>query len=210
MGIDGDGLGCKLCDEVSGNLTLNIGTIELEKDEVLIQANLRFPASFEYSYITDVLRKGLDKFDFGYTEKAYLPPIYIDPKSEFVKVLLDSYRNVTMDDSCEPFSIGGATYARTIPNAAAFGPLFPYEEELAHGLRSSGNGLGIVWICQLLHKLPLHSWRSTITDYGRHFSRLLDIGKGKAFQFHNAKISKLDGNHIVAMRICCYQTNTTC
>ena len=39
---------------------------------------------------------------------------------------------MTRDEENEAFTIGGATYARAIPNAVAFGPLFPYEEELAH------------------------------------------------------------------------------
>ena len=39
---------------------------------------------------------------------------------------------MTGDTTHEPFSIGGATYARALPNAVAFGPQFPYEEELAH------------------------------------------------------------------------------
>ena len=38
----------------------------------------------------------------------------------------------TGDYNTAAFAIGGATYARGIPNAVAFGPLFPYEEELAH------------------------------------------------------------------------------
>ena len=39
---------------------------------------------------------------------------------------------VSKDENAVPLAIGGATYARAIPNAVAFGPLFPYEEELAH------------------------------------------------------------------------------
>ena len=50
----------------------------------------------------------------------------------FVRLLMDVYREVSGDCESEPISIGGATYARAIPNAVAFGPLFPWEEELAH------------------------------------------------------------------------------
>ena len=45
---------------------------------------------------------------------------------------MEVYQRVTGDTEHEAFAIGGATYARAIPNAVAFGPLFPYEEELAH------------------------------------------------------------------------------
>ena len=45
---------------------------------------------------------------------------------------MEAYQEVTGDMDTEPMAIGGATYARALPNAVAFGPLFPYEEELAH------------------------------------------------------------------------------
>jgi len=32
----------------------------------------------------------------------------------------------------EPISTGGATYARSMPNVVAFGPLFPGQEKVAH------------------------------------------------------------------------------
>jgi len=130
---NGESLGCKLSDELSGMLTFNVGTIELRENKVLMQANLRFPASMNYDQIMELLLRGLEKAGFSYKEQAYLPPIYIDPESEYVELLLNSYRMVTSDMDSIPFSIGGATYARAIPNAVAFGPLFPYEEELAHG-----------------------------------------------------------------------------
>ena len=45
---------------------------------------------------------------------------------------MSAYQSVTGDYSSEPISLGGATYARAIPNAVAFGPVFPNQEELAH------------------------------------------------------------------------------
>ena len=54
------------------------------------------------------------------------------PPSAFIKTLMDAYREITGDTEHEPFSIGGATYARFLPESVSFGPLFPYEMELAH------------------------------------------------------------------------------
>ena len=45
---------------------------------------------------------------------------------------MEAYREITGDTENDMFSIGGATYARSIPNAISFGPLFPGEVELAH------------------------------------------------------------------------------
>jgi len=47
-------------------------------------------------------------------------------------MLMDAYQSVTGYYDSQPIAMGGATYARAIPNAISFGALFPYEEELAH------------------------------------------------------------------------------
>ena len=66
------------------------------------------------------------------TIKSEMASLYVDRNSDFINVLMDAYSLVSGDYESEPISLGGATYARTLPNAVAFGPLFPYEEELAH------------------------------------------------------------------------------
>ena len=61
-----------------------------------------------------------------------MKPVYFKKTDPFVNLLMNVYRDVTGDKETQPISIGGATYARAIPNAIAFGPIFPWEEELAH------------------------------------------------------------------------------
>ena len=100
----GSKLGLDMQDEVSGALTLNLGVISM-----------------------DVSGAG-----FGYTEVDHLPPVYFEPNALLVRTLLEAYQQVTGDRDSQPLAIGGATYARALPCAVAFGPLFPWEEELAH------------------------------------------------------------------------------
>ena len=38
-----------------------------------------------------------------------------------MKILMDAYKEVTGDEK-EPYSMGGGTYSRVIPNAITFGP----------------------------------------------------------------------------------------
>ena len=64
--------------------------------------------------------------------KSHMDGLYIDEASGFIGILMEAYQKGSGDDSGRPMAIGGATYARAIPNAVAFGPLFPDEEELAH------------------------------------------------------------------------------
>lgn len=132
MEFDGKGLRWNFSDELSGNLTLNIGTIQDIDEQIMIEANLRYPASMAVEAVRDAMARALDKSAIQWEEKSWLPPVYIEPDTPFVKMLQQTYEQCTGDKEYKPFSVGGATYARAIPNAVAFGPLFPYEEELAH------------------------------------------------------------------------------
>lgn len=132
MDYHGEKFGCGFEDQLSGKLTLNIGVIKVQGEEVILESNLRYPASMEVEDVKTAMNKTIDSAGFVYGEKAYLPPVYTEPDSEFVKVLMEAYQRVTGDKENQAFAIGGATYARAIPNAVAFGPLFPYEDELAH------------------------------------------------------------------------------
>ena len=129
----GERFGIAMQDDVSGALTFNIGTIRLTADGVFsMQANIRYPASACYETVQESVRSCADRAGLQYTEVDHLPPVYFEKGSPLVRALLETYQEVTGDTTHEPFSIGGATYARALPNAVAFGPQFPYEEELAH------------------------------------------------------------------------------
>ena len=60
-----------------------------------------------------------------------MDPLYVDPSTDFLKCLARAYEEVT-GEKAEFKAIGGTTYAKAVPNAVSFGPLFPGEEELAH------------------------------------------------------------------------------
>ncbi len=131
-GYDGSGVDSCVSDEISGPLTLNIGTAELSDGVVRLQGNTRYPATLEKDAITDKMYAAFRKAGFTCTEQLYLPPLYVEREAPLVAKLMEAYREVTGDTENDMFSIGGATYARSIPNAISFGPLFPDEVELAH------------------------------------------------------------------------------
>lgn len=132
MEYDGTSANCRLRDEVSGELTLNVGTLALTADGVRIQANLRYPVSFSHEEVRERLFSSAEAKGFSCSEELMLPPLYIEKDDPLVRRLMEAYREITGDMENDMFSIGGATYARSIPNAISFGPLFPYETELAH------------------------------------------------------------------------------
>ena len=69
---------------------------------------------------------------FTVEEVSHMKPVYFKEDDDFIQMLMDVYREVTGDKDTKPLASGGATYARAIPNAVGFGPVFPYEAELAH------------------------------------------------------------------------------
>ena len=128
----GEKFGLHFADEASGKLTFNVGTIALECGKLTFGVSVRYPATVDkvkvFSAAEETCRRAGMKMDMT----SHMNGLYVDAESDFIGVLMNAYRKISQDYESLPIAIGGATYARTIPNAVAFGPLFPYEEELAH------------------------------------------------------------------------------
>lgn len=127
---NGRGLGIDCSDDESGALTTNLGKAELREGAFHFFVNTRFPIRQKIDQLLQTAQTYLsDKWQVSVVE--HLPPLYVDPKSPLVDVLMDVYRTY-VDDESAPLCIGGATYARAIPNAVAFGALMPGRSEMAH------------------------------------------------------------------------------
>ncbi len=128
----GEKFGLNFEDEASGKLTFNVGTIALECGKLTFGVSVRYPATVDkvkvFSAAEETCRRAGMKMDIT----SHMNGLYVDAGSDFIGVLMNAYQKISRDYESLPIAIGGATYARTIPNAVAFGPLFPYEEELAH------------------------------------------------------------------------------
>lgn len=131
MEYNGESLGCKLVDEVSGPLTLNVGKISATKERVEVVINIRYPVTFSKEDVFSGIRKKLHNTGIVLEEGSHMPPLYVPKDDPLVLKLMNVYQEFTNDNS-EPIAIGGGTYARAIKKAVAFGPLFPGQVELAH------------------------------------------------------------------------------
>lgn len=126
---DGLGYGLKLRDEVSGDLTINIGTIKQDGKDITFSLDIRYPVSFTRDQITDVLKSTFKEFEV--TQGFYHNPLYIAPDHPLCVALIDAYHTV-IGERLNPISIGGGTYARALPTAVAFGPIFPWQTSTIH------------------------------------------------------------------------------
>ena len=127
---DGKGLGIDLKDEVSGDLTLNLGRVRTDGDNLLFSLDVRYPAATNENALLEKLQAAFGADAVITVEGRHLP-LYVSPESELVASLLAAYNEVT-GENASPIAIGGATYARAFPNAVAFGPVFPGEESRIH------------------------------------------------------------------------------
>ncbi|MFN3327667.1 MAG: Sapep family Mn(2+)-dependent dipeptidase, partial [Fervidobacterium pennivorans] len=125
----GIGLGISGQDDVSKKLTCNLGILKLENDTITAIINIRHPIFFNVDMITLQIKEAMKGFEVERT--SYSKPLYVSKDSDFMRLLLKIYREETQDIS-EPISIGGGTYARSVPYGVAYGAVFPGEDTHMH------------------------------------------------------------------------------
>lgn len=129
---DGSMIGCGLSDDLSGKLTFNVGKISYTPTETIITVDIRYPVTLTKETVLEAITASVTYDKFQITELDFIKPIYQKSDDPIVVTLLDTYRKVSGDFESQPAVIGGATFARAIPNCMTFGPLFPGDPELEH------------------------------------------------------------------------------
>ncbi|SNS03305.1 succinyl-diaminopimelate desuccinylase [Anaerovirgula multivorans] len=128
---DGKNLGINLKDEVSGKLTLNIGTIQGDHTKVSLELNIRYPVTTTIDDFINKLEWYTRKFGIQISNIRHKKPLYVEPNTDLIKKLQKVYFEKTGDEP-ELIAIGGGTYAKSMDNIVAFGPLFKGELDLTH------------------------------------------------------------------------------
>lgn len=131
MEHDGTSLGIAMSDEESGPLTMNLGMIHGDEKSIEIGLNYRYPVTKSFEECEPVVRKQFEDAGFILTDQEHDECLYMPTDSELVNRLMYVYKDFTGRDDA-PKCIGGATYAKALPNVLAFGPLFPGDENREH------------------------------------------------------------------------------
>ncbi|MHC2452729.1 succinyl-diaminopimelate desuccinylase [Bacillus altitudinis] len=121
------GIACK--DDISGDLTLNVGTIRYSlNEEAKLGLNVRYPVTAD----GEEVKKGIERIKGAAIEKFDdSPPHHVSKDHPLVKTLQRVYEEQT-GDPAHLIAIGGGTYARSLEAGVAFGPLFPGRPDCAH------------------------------------------------------------------------------
>ena len=128
--VNGQGCGLDVSDDISGRLTLNLGTISVKDGRLSASIDIRYPISYSREWIEEKL--GEHFLEFSRHILHALDPHHVPEDSELVTTLKQAYTEITGEEAyC--LSTGGATYARAFKNAVTFGPLFPDQPSVEHG-----------------------------------------------------------------------------
>jgi succinyl-diaminopimelate desuccinylase len=128
---DGTRLGIACKDAKTGSLTCNVGLISYTEENVSMTLDIRYPIQTSQDHLIKTICKRIEPYGLSEFSHNGLDPLYVDPKSGFIQVLLGVYNNFT-NQKASPISIGGGTYARSIPNIVAYGPVFNPDHDVAH------------------------------------------------------------------------------
>ena len=128
---NGDRLGINFQDEESGKLTISLGIIEGNCDEVKMRFNVRYPVTIDYEHILKNIKLALNNTSMEFRMGNHNKPLHFPKDHELIKGLKKAYES-TFNDKCRLLASGGGTYAKLMPNTVAFGPLQEGCVDLAH------------------------------------------------------------------------------
>lgn len=131
METNGRSFGVYMKDEVSGELSFNVGTIEINDNMVSLGLNLRYPVTLTYEAMMSSFNKKIEEIGFKVEGMIHQLPLYFPKDHKLIKILSEVYQEET-GKKAELLAIGGGTYAKEMPNIVAFGPIFPGKPDLDH------------------------------------------------------------------------------
>jgi len=127
----GELFGCGLEDEPSGKLSFNTGIVELTGDKIVLSLNLRYPVTYTFEDMMIPFNKRLEGTGIVVENFENDNPLYMPKDHPLIQKLQKVYTKQTGEEA-RLLAIGGGTYAKSMDNIVAFGPLFPGQPELAH------------------------------------------------------------------------------
>ena len=132
METDGQSFGVKCTDGETGELTLNLGKINLENNELEIWIDMRVPVKIKNEQIIETIKRNTEDYGYEFVLYSNTQPLYVAKDSFLVSTLMKIYQDLTGDTESQPMAIGGGTYAKYAKNAVAFGALLPDQEDRMH------------------------------------------------------------------------------
>jgi succinyl-diaminopimelate desuccinylase len=128
----GNRLGIAYSDEITGDLTMNPGVLSYSKEKGgSVDFSMRYPVTYKWEEGKKTLEDTVKDLGLELASHSNSAPHHVKSDSFLIKTLQKVYEIAT-GEQAELLSIGGGTYARSLEEGVAFGPLFPGSEDIAH------------------------------------------------------------------------------
>ena len=131
MEPDGQSLGIKCEDELSHNLSCNLGIVRWDGENFSATLDIRFPLCTSEEELMEKIAAAVAPYGAQAARDGGHPPLHVPAEHKIVRGLLKVYNEMTGEDA-KPLAIGGGTYSRMMPNTVAFGIVFPDQEDCCH------------------------------------------------------------------------------
>lgn len=134
---DGRSLEIKMSDDVSGELTVNLGRVRISENGASAELDIRYPATVNGSTVAWRVRREAEKEGLKMRVINHNHPLNISDDSRIMKLLSHAYGEI-VGNPPRLYSTGGGTYARRLgENSAAFGPVFEDDDCRMHNCDES-------------------------------------------------------------------------
>lgn len=121
---NGRSLGLKMSDCVSGALSVNLASLNIDDEYAKAKFDIRYPVTVNGDAVLSQFKKVADRSDLEVSVINHEKPLYVEKDSELIGLLSEAYEAVT-GEAPQLYSTGGGTYARKLGNkGVAFGPNF--------------------------------------------------------------------------------------
>ncbi|AGY41526.1 Acetylornithine deacetylase Succinyl-diaminopimelate desuccinylase-related deacylase [Mesoplasma florum W37] len=117
----------------TGDLTQNIGIIDIKDGKGMFTFNFRIPVLSEpKAKFFPIIEAAFKKYGLDHTKQRIEDAVYFPKDGEVVKNIMQVYQEITGDMISQPQAMGGGTYAKTMPNLIAFGAVMSLEDSPMH------------------------------------------------------------------------------
>ncbi|MDQ0220303.1 dipeptidase PepV [Peribacillus cavernae] len=128
----GSKLGIAYADDISSDLTLNAGIFNYSNEKGgSVSFSMRYPVTYKWEEGKKAFEHTLKKLGFNVLSHSNSEPHHVKRDSFLIQTLQKVYEEET-GTKADLLAIGGGTYARSLKEGVAFGPLFPGNEDIAH------------------------------------------------------------------------------
>ena len=128
----GRALGVAYQDEISGELTINVGKMVYNEHEGgKFGITMRYPVTFDQEEGKKMIQRKGKELHFQLGQYTNSDPHHVPEESPLIQTLQAVYEEQT-GQNAELLAIGGGTYARSLDSGVAFGALFPGRPDVAH------------------------------------------------------------------------------